>query len=110
MLLAVCRIHLIHTCVLPAGGYTTGKAEVIALLRQRSRPYLFSNTLAPSMVAASIAVFDLLSSSSALRDKLQENADYFRRQMSAAGFSIRPGSHPIVVSAGISVLLVLGQL
>ncbi|WIA28588.1 hypothetical protein OEZ86_011128 [Tetradesmus obliquus] len=78
------------------GGYTTGKADVIALLRQRARPYLFSNSLAPSAVAASIAVFDLLSSSSALRDKLQENADYFRRQMAAAGFSIRPGSHPIV--------------
>ncbi|WIA08531.1 hypothetical protein OEZ85_007965 [Tetradesmus obliquus] len=78
------------------GGYTTGKADVVALLRQRARPYLFSNSLAPSAVAASIAVFDLLSSSSALRDKLQENADYFRRQMAAAGFSIRPGRHPIV--------------
>jgi glycine C-acetyltransferase len=82
----------------PAGGYTTGKADVIGLLRQRSRPYLFSNTLAPSTVAASIAVFDLLSSSHALRDKLQENAVFFRREMAAAGFSIRPGSHPIVVS------------
>eukprot|EP00882_Tetradesmus_deserticola_P013609 GHRQ01014448.1.p1 GENE.GHRQ01014448.1~~GHRQ01014448.1.p1 ORF type:complete len:417 (+),score=147.82 GHRQ01014448.1:175-1425(+) len=78
------------------GGYTTGKADVITLLRQRSRPYLFSNSLAPCMVAASIAVFDLLSSSSTLRDSLQENTDYFRRQMAAAGFSIRPGSHPIV--------------
>lgn len=71
---------------------------MVGLLRQRSRPYLFSNTLAPSMAAASIAVFDLLSSSHALRDKLQDNTDYFRKQMAAAGFDIRPGNHPIVVS------------
>eukprot|EP00879_Flechtneria_rotunda_P003069 GHRR01003289.1.p1 GENE.GHRR01003289.1~~GHRR01003289.1.p1 ORF type:complete len:327 (+),score=137.90 GHRR01003289.1:916-1896(+) len=78
------------------GGYTTGRADVVALLRQRSRPYLFSNTLAPVVAAASIKVFDLLSSSSSLRDKLQKNTDYFREQMTAAGFSIRPGNHPIV--------------
>jgi glycine C-acetyltransferase len=78
------------------GGYTTGSAEVVGLLRQRSRPYLFSNTLAPCVAAASIAVFDMLSSSHALRDKLQDNTDYFRRHMTAAGFDIKPGSHPIV--------------
>lgn len=79
------------------GGYTTARAEVVGLLRQRSRPYLFSNTLAPSVAAAGIAVFDMLSSSHALRDKLQENTDYFRRQLTAAGFDIKPGNHPIVV-------------
>lgn len=79
-----------------AGGYTTGRAEVVGLLRQRSRPYLFSNTLAPAVAAASITVFDLLSSSSDLRDRLAANTAYFRSQMAAAGFNIRPGSHPIV--------------
>jgi glycine C-acetyltransferase len=71
---------------------------VIGLLRQKARPYLFSNTLAPCVAAASITVFDLLSRSHELRDKLQDNTDYFRQQMAAAGFDIRPGSHPIVVS------------
>lgn len=80
-----------------AGGYTTGRAEVVGLLRQRARPYLFSNTLAPTVAAASITVFDILSRSSALRDKLQANTDYFRQQMTAAGFNIRAGNHPIVV-------------
>lgn len=70
----------------------------MSLLRQRSRPYLFSNTLAPSVAAAGIAVFDMLNSSHALRDKLQDNTDYFRHQMTAAGFDIKPGNHPIVVS------------
>lgn len=78
------------------GGYTTGRAEVVALLRQKARPYLFSNTLAPAVAAASITVFDLLSASHELRDKLQENTDYFRQHMAAAGFNIRPGNHPIV--------------
>jgi 7-keto-8-aminopelargonate synthetase-like enzyme len=82
------------------GGYTTGRAEVIGLLRQKARPYLFSNTLAPCVAAASITVFDLLSKSHELRDKLQDNTDYFRQQMAAAGFDIRQGSHPIVVSVG----------
>lgn len=81
------------------GGYTTGRADVIALLRQRSRPYLFSNTLAPSVAAASIAVFDLLASSHALRDQLADNTAYFRAAMTDAGFDIRPGNHPIVVRA-----------
>eukprot|EP00877_Chromochloris_zofingiensis_P009601 jgi/Chrzof1/4895/Cz15g03140.t1 len=78
------------------GGYTTGRAEVIAILRQKARPYLFSNTLAPAVAGASIAVFDLLSSTTALRDKLEANTQYFRRHMTSAGFNIRPGSHPIV--------------
>lgn len=85
-----------HVCT--AGGYTTGRAEVVGLLRQKARPYLFSNTLAPCVAAASITVFDLLSASHELRDKLQDNTDYFRQQMAAAGFDIRPGNHPIVVS------------
>eukprot|EP00775_Hariotina_reticulata_P010511 gene10511-10670_t len=79
------------------GGYTAAKAPVVGLLRQKSRPYLFSNTLAPAVAAASIRVFDLLTESHQLRDKLQDNTDYFRREMAAAGFSIRPGNHPIVV-------------
>lgn len=78
------------------GGYTTGRAEVVGLLRQKARPYLFSNTLAPAVAAASITVFDLLSASHELRDKLQANTDYFRQHMAAAGFDIRPGNHPIV--------------
>lgn len=82
------------------GGYTTGRSEVVGLLRQKARPYLFSNTLAPSVAAASLKVFDLLSSSHALRDRLQENTDYFRQHMAAAGFDIRPGNHPIVVREG----------
>src|SRR5512145_1496617 len=78
------------------GGFTSGRKEIIELLRQRSRPYLFSNTLPPSVVGASIAVFDLLSSSTALRDKLAQNTKRFRADMTAAGFEIKPGEHPIV--------------
>ena len=78
-----------------SGGFTTGRREIIDLLRQRSRPYLFSNTLPPPLVAASIKVFEMLSSSSALRDKVNENAVYFRKRMTDAGFDIRPGTHPI---------------
>ncbi len=79
-----------------SGGFTTGKKEIIAMLRQRSRPYLFSNTLAPAITGASIAVIDLLSSTTALRDKLEENTKYFREKMTEAGFDIKPGEHPIV--------------
>ncbi len=79
-----------------SGGFTSGKKEIIELLRQRSRPYLFSNTLAPSIVGASIAVFDMLSETTELRDKLEENTKYFREQMTAAGFDIKPGEHAIV--------------
>lgn len=78
------------------GGFTSGRKEIIELLRQRSRPYLFSNSLAPSIVGASIAVIDLLSETTSLRDKLWENARYFRSQISKAGFDIKPGEHPIV--------------
>ena len=77
------------------GGFTSGKKEIIDLLRQRSRPYLFSNSLAPSIVGASIAVLDLLSSSTHLRDKLMDNAAYFRSKMKEAGFDIKDGIHPI---------------
>lgn len=79
-----------------SGGFTSGNKEVVELLRQRSRPYLFSNTLAPSIVGASIAVFDMLSETTELRDKLEENTKYFRTQMTAAGFDIKPGEHAIV--------------
>jgi glycine C-acetyltransferase len=79
-----------------SGGFTTGRQEIIDLLRQRSRPYLFSNTLPPPLVAASIKVFEMLSSSTTLRDKVEDNARYFREKMSAAGFDLRPGQHPIV--------------
>ncbi|WP_127128298.1 glycine C-acetyltransferase [Pseudoflavitalea rhizosphaerae] len=79
-----------------SGGFTSGSREVIEMLRQRSRPYLFSNTLAPSIVGASIAVLDLLSETTALRDKLENNTKFFRSQMTAAGFDIKPGDHPIV--------------
>jgi glycine C-acetyltransferase len=78
-----------------SGGFTTGRREIVDLLRQRSRPYLFSNTLPPPLVAASIKVFEMLSSSSALRDTVNANALYFRKQMTAAGFDIKPGTHPI---------------
>lgn len=78
------------------GGFTTGRKEIIELLRQRSRPYLFSNTLAPSIVGASIAVLDLISSTTELRDKLEWNTKYFREKMTAAGFDIKEGEHPIV--------------
>ncbi|MBM3401946.1 MAG: glycine C-acetyltransferase [Bacteroidetes bacterium] len=79
-----------------SGGFTSGPREVINLLRQRSRPYLFSNTLAPSIVGASIAVLDMLEESTELRDKLEENTRYFRKKMTEAGFDIKPGTHPIV--------------
>ena len=79
-----------------SGGFTSGRKEIVELLRQRSRPYLFSNTLAPSITGASIAVFDLLSETTELRDKLEENTRYFREKMTAAGFDIKPGEHAIV--------------
>jgi glycine C-acetyltransferase len=79
-----------------SGGFTSGKKEIIDLLRQRSRPYLFSNTLAPSITGASIAVFDLLSQTTELRDTLEANTTYFREKITAAGFDIKPGTHPIV--------------
>ena len=79
-----------------SGGFTSGKKEIIAMLRQRSRPYLFSNTLAPSIVGASIEVFNMLLETPALRDKLEQNTQYFRREMAKAGFDIKPGEHPIV--------------
>ena len=79
-----------------SGGFTSGKKEIIDMLRQRSRPYLFSNTLAPSIVGASIEVFDMLSETTALRDKLESNTKYFRQEMTKAGFDIKPGEHPIV--------------
>ncbi len=79
-----------------SGGFTTGRQEIIDLLRQRSRPYLFSNTLPPPLVAASIRVFEMLSATTALRDKLEENTRFFRGAMREAGFEIKPGEHPIV--------------
>ena len=79
-----------------SGGFTSGRKEVIELLRQRSRPYLFSNTLAPSIVGASIAVLDMLTGTTGFRDKLEWNTRYFREKMTAAGFDIKPGDHPIV--------------
>ena len=79
-----------------SGGFTTGKREIIQLLRQRSRPYLFSNTLAPPIVGASLAILRLLEGSTERRDKLEENARYFRSGMEKHGFTLRPGSHPIV--------------
>ena len=79
-----------------SGGYTSARQEIVDLLRQRSRPYLFSNTLAPAIAAASIKVFDMLSESTALRDKVHENARYFRAEMEKAGFDLLPGEHPIV--------------
>ena len=79
-----------------SGGFTSARREVVELLRQRSRPYLFSNTVAPSIVGASIAVLDLLEGSTALRDKLADNTQYFRTAITQAGFDIKPGEHPIV--------------
>ena len=79
-----------------SGGFTSGKKEIIEMLRQKSRPYLFSNTLAPSIVGASIAVLDMLSETTELRDKLEHNTMYFREKMTEAGFDITPGVHPIV--------------
>ncbi|MDN5283784.1 MAG: kbl [Mucilaginibacter sp.] len=79
-----------------SGGFTSGRKEIIDMLRQRSRPYLFSNTLAPAITGASIAVLDMLSETTALRDKLETNTQYFRQKMTEAGFDIKPGVHPIV--------------
>jgi glycine C-acetyltransferase len=79
-----------------SGGFTTGRQEIVDLLRQRSRPYLFSNTLPPALVAASTCVFEKLFSSTELRDRLEDNTRYFRSAMSTAGFDIKPGEHPIV--------------
>ncbi len=79
-----------------SGGYTSGRREIIELLRQRSRPYLFSNTLAPSIAGASVKVLELLTESPALRDKLEANTKFFRAEMTACGFNILPGTHPIV--------------
>jgi len=78
------------------GGFTSGRKELIAMLRQRSRPYLFSNSLSPAIVGASITVLELLSETTALRDKLEFNTRYFRKKMTEAGFDIKPGDHPIV--------------
>lgn len=79
-----------------SGGFTSGRKEIIEMLRQRSRPYLFSNTVAPSIVGASIAVLDMLTETTELRDKLEYNTRYFRSKMTEAGFDIKPGEHPIV--------------
>ncbi|WP_439695701.1 glycine C-acetyltransferase [Mucilaginibacter sp. AW1-7] len=79
-----------------SGGFTSGRKEIIDMLRQRSRPYLFSNTLAPAITGASIAVLDMLSETTQLRDKLENNTQYFRQKMTEAGFDIKPGVHPIV--------------
>jgi glycine C-acetyltransferase len=79
-----------------SGGFTSGRKEIIELLRQRSRPYLFSNTLAPSITGASIAVLELLSETTELRDRLEKNTSYFREKMGAAGFDMKPGEHAIV--------------
>jgi len=79
-----------------SGGYISGRKEMIALLRQRSRPYLFSNTLAPVIAATSIAALDLISTSTALRDRLEENTRFYRAGLTAAGLSLQPGAHPIV--------------
>ncbi|HQY20539.1 MAG TPA: glycine C-acetyltransferase [Ignavibacteria bacterium] len=78
------------------GGFTSGRKEIIEMLRQRSRPYLFSNSLAPAIVGASLKVLELLSETTELRDKLEENTNYFREKMTEAGFDIKPGIHPIV--------------
>lgn len=79
-----------------SGGYTSGRKEIISWLRQRSRPYLFSNTLAPNIVSASLKVFDLLSNGDDLRTRLQENSQYFRKKMTSLGFNLVPGNHPII--------------
>ena len=79
-----------------SGGFTAASREVVALLRQRSRPYLFSNSLPPALVCASLACLEMLSTTTARRDRLAENARWFRRAMTGAGFAIRPGDHPIV--------------
>jgi glycine C-acetyltransferase len=88
-----------------SGGYTSARKEIVDLLRQRSRPYLFSNTVAPNIVAASIKVLDMLSSTTDLRDKLEENTRYFREKIKAAGFNVKEGVHPIVpIMLGDAVL------
>lgn len=88
-----------------SGGYTSGRKEIVELLRQRSRPYLFSNSVAPTIVAASIAVLDLLSASGEQRERLHENTKYFREGMAGVGFDLRPGEHPIVpIMLGDAVL------
>ena len=79
-----------------SGGFTSGRKEIIDMLRQKSRPYLFSNTLAPSIVGGSIAVLNMLTKTTELRDKLESNTKYFRKKMTEAGFDIKPGDHPIV--------------
>ncbi|MEQ8204842.1 MAG: aminotransferase class I/II-fold pyridoxal phosphate-dependent enzyme, partial [Woeseia sp.] len=79
-----------------SGGYTSGRKEIIAWLRQRSRPYLFSNSVAPAIAATSIAVLDLLEKDDSLRHRLHDNARFFRTEMSALGFDLKPGEHPIV--------------
>ena len=79
-----------------SGGFTSGRKEIIEMLRQKSRPYLFSNTLAPAISGASIAVLDMLTETTHLRDKLESNTKYFRQKMTEAGFNIKPGDHPIV--------------
>ena len=79
-----------------SGGFTTGRKEIIDLLRQRSRPYLFSNTMAPAMVAAALKTLELIMKSTELRDRTEENTQYFREKMTEAGFDIVPGVHPIV--------------
>ncbi len=88
-----------------SGGYTSGRKEIIEMLRQRSRPYLFSNTLAPAIVATSLKVLDILSASTDLRDKLQSNTSYFREQIAKLGLEVLPGEHPIVpIMLGNAVL------
>src|SRR5438552_13243360 len=79
-----------------SGGFTSGRKEIVDLLRQRSRPYLFSNTIAPPVVAASLKALELLSASTELRDKLEENTKYFRAALTDRGLTIKPGVHPIV--------------
>ena len=88
-----------------SGGYTSGRKEIIELLRQRSRPYLFSNTLAPAIVAASLKVIEMLSESTELRDKLMDNTSYFRQQIDRLGLNVIEGEHPIVpIMLGDAVL------
>jgi glycine C-acetyltransferase len=79
-----------------SGGYTSGRQEIVDLLRQRSRPYLFSNTVAPPIVAGSLKALELLSASTALRDQLHENTGFFRSAITETGFDVLPGEHPIV--------------
>ena len=88
-----------------SGGYTSGRREIVQLLRQRSRPYLFSNSVAPAVVAASLAVLDLLKGSAELRERLRENTEFFRNRMTGLGFEVVPGEHPIIpVMIGDAVL------